>query len=102
MFIDERANDAQCRAIETIASGVEAAEGYSFLQVFASTMECVHPTLYVPIESACNEEAITVMVEAASPMTPFPVGAIPCERYDFRVNPQAIDFPSVLGQNLRH
>jgi hypothetical protein len=63
LIIDERANDAQRTAIETIASGNEAAEGSSFLQVFASTMESVHPTLYGPIEFDCDEEARTATVE---------------------------------------
>jgi hypothetical protein len=59
LIIDERANDAQRAAIETIATGGEAVEGSSFLQVFASTMETVHPTLYQPIEFECDEEART-------------------------------------------
>ncbi|MEZ5503384.1 MAG: DUF1326 domain-containing protein [Halioglobus sp.] len=59
LIIDERADDAQRAAIETIASGGEAQEGSSFLQVFASTMEVMHPTLYGAIEFACDEEART-------------------------------------------
>ena len=59
LIIDERADAAQRSAIETIASGGEAAEGSSFLQVFATTMETLHPTLYQAIEFHCDEEART-------------------------------------------
>ncbi|MEZ5572836.1 MAG: DUF1326 domain-containing protein [Halioglobus sp.] len=57
LIIDDRADDTQRAAIETIASGGEAAEGSSFLQVFASTMETLHPTLFKPIEFECDEKA---------------------------------------------
>lgn len=49
VFVDERADDAQRQALVTILSGQEAAEGLSVFQVFASTLETIHPPQFVPV-----------------------------------------------------
>jgi hypothetical protein len=49
-IIDERADQAQRDAIDTIASGGETAEGATIFQVFKATVTQRLPTLFKPIE----------------------------------------------------
>lgn len=49
-IIDERANEAQRDAILRIMSGLDTIPGATFLQVFATTYETVHPPVFAPID----------------------------------------------------
>lgn len=50
MIIDERADEAQRKALLTILSGQETAPGATIWNVFASTMEHVYDPVFAPID----------------------------------------------------
>lgn len=55
-FIDERASDAQRQALLTILSGGDTDPMATVFAVFASTIEQMHPPLFVPIEFEVDVE----------------------------------------------
>ncbi len=56
-IVDERADDAQRRALLTILSGGESEPGATVFNVFASTMEKVHEPQFAPIEFEADVKA---------------------------------------------
>ncbi len=63
IVIDERADDAQRVALETIISGEACAPLSSFFSVFASTCTEFCETLFLPIDLEANLELRTAKVE---------------------------------------
>jgi hypothetical protein len=61
-IIDERANEAQRKALETVLHGGETDEEKTHWWVFHAMSDTVHPTLYKPIEFEADMEARTVRV----------------------------------------
>lgn len=63
IVIDERANDAQRRALESIVSGEEGKPLSNHFSVFASTCSEFCKTLFLPIKLEANLELRTASVE---------------------------------------
>jgi hypothetical protein len=63
IVIDERADDAQRRALETIISGEACAPLSNMFAVFASTCSEFCETLYLPIHLEANHERRTARVD---------------------------------------
>ncbi len=62
IVIDERANEAQRHALNTILRGGETEEAATHWWVFHAMAKTVHDTLYLPIEFECDIEARTARV----------------------------------------
>ena len=62
VIIDERADQAQRAALDTILKGGETAEAATHWWVFHAMSKTVHETLYRPIEFTCDIEARTARV----------------------------------------
>lgn len=58
-IVDERASEAQRKAILTIMSGQESEPGATFFNVFAATLEKIHDPLFLPIDFECDLEKRT-------------------------------------------
>jgi hypothetical protein len=63
IVIDERADEAQRIALETVISGEACAPGSNFFSVFASTCSESCETLYLPIHLERNQELRTAEVD---------------------------------------
>jgi len=63
IVIDERADDAQRAALETIVSGQACAPASNFFSVFASTCAEFFDTLFLPIDLEADLEGRTARVE---------------------------------------
>jgi hypothetical protein len=63
IVIDERADDVQRSAIETIVSGEACTPLSNFFSVFASTCANFHETLFLPIDLEADFELRTARVE---------------------------------------
>jgi len=63
IVIDERANEAQRMALETIISGEACAPLSNFFSVFGSTCSAFCQTLYLPIHLEANQELRTAEVD---------------------------------------
>ena len=59
LVIDERAGAEQRAALETVLAGGETEEAKTHWWVYHAMSERVHPTLFKPIEFACDIEART-------------------------------------------
>ena len=59
VIIDERADDAQRAALDTVLKGGETEEARTHWWVFHAMSDRVHPTLFKPIEFACDIDART-------------------------------------------
>lgn len=57
LIIDSRADEAQRHALQRILSGEDTEPGKTVWNVFASTMDHVHPTVFEPIELAIDVDA---------------------------------------------
>lgn len=60
-FIDERASEAQRRALLTILTGQEQ-EPTAFFAIFASTVETMHEPRFVPVEVSTDRQALTASI----------------------------------------
>ena len=69
IVIDERADDAQRKALETIISGGACVPLSNLFSVFASTCTDFCDTLFLPIELEADFEARTASVEIPGVMT---------------------------------
>jgi len=69
LVIDERADEPQRVALETILSGGACEPMSNFLSVFASTCPESAPTLYLPIELEADLEGRTARVEIPGVMS---------------------------------
>ncbi len=57
VIVDERGDEQQRAALETIVQGRESDEGANVFQIYASTMSTFLETLVKPIEFECNIDA---------------------------------------------
>lgn len=58
-IIDERADDAQRKALDEILHGRATEPGANFLAIFASTMTTVYDPLFLAIEFECDIKSRT-------------------------------------------
>lgn len=61
-IIDERADEAQRKALETVLHGGETEEAKTHWWVFRAMSDTVHPTLFKPIEFDADMEARTARI----------------------------------------
>ena len=69
IIVDERADDAQRQALETIVSGQACAPLSNLFSVFASTCAELCPTLFLPIRLDADLEARSASVEIPGILT---------------------------------